>query len=358
LNINTRIAAFSYGGRKAMGLNFELERLAIHYVDIKSKQIRYATGEQDVEALDSAITSFFSELLAEVWNAPDTGAIESARFMGQSVTQQCVIDILAGKNDFFETSKTLAHQLYQKTHTNASPGLLAVVRFVNHGTTYVALLKIRYKDESFVRALGAALTQLQVEHVQNMLLKEIQKGAISPHPTKDDYDLKIVDKVAREEPAKYFRDFLGCKSKQSDTHQTKKLLHVIEKYGETKELPTKRERLPRIVKTLVEKGVDITTDGVIEAVLEHRVFGSSFDADDFRKHVEADLGPIDIPIGVFTDRSKTTKRKYSVTFSDPRYVGLTISGPHEIVEKIISIEGERVIFRIQTTKEGYKAEYG
>ncbi len=344
-----------------MPTSFKLERLAIHYVDRKIDQLRFADGEQDLSALDVTITSFFIELLAKVWNALEQGSTSSARFANQSVTQQQVTNVLAGKTDFFEASKELAKHLYHKTPKTASPGLLATIRFTNQsGCSYIGLLKIRYKDESFVRALGSALTQLRVEHVQNMLFKEIQKGAISPHPSKRGYDMKIIDEQIDEAP-KYFKEFLGCKAKPSDAHQTKKLLPCIVQYGEKRELHTKRQKFSHLITSLLEKDVDINSENLTEAIQQQNIFGTKFDPDDFKRFIqqESDIGEIDIPIDEFRYRGTTDRsiRKIKATFTDPTLAGLTISGSSEVFGRIMKADGDKYIFHIETTKEGYKEEY-
>ena len=55
------------------------------------------------------------------------------------------------------------------------PGLLAVALIeLDGGNPYVAPLKIRYRDVSFVRIIEDAPTQLRLKQIDNILLSEIQ----------------------------------------------------------------------------------------------------------------------------------------------------------------------------------------
>jgi hypothetical protein len=354
-----------------MSLNLELSQLAVHYVDRSSPGPVYAPSEQDVEALHPTIVEFLLELVSKVWNAEDRGSTRSAHFetddhegVGPSLAKQYVDTIIQAEDGFFSISKDLAQHLYEQSPGTASPGLLAVVRLVkpDDGAILVALLKIRHKDESFVRVLGEALTQLKVEQVNNMLLQDIQKGAIIPHPHRDDYDLKLIDKVADNEPAKYFAEgFLGCRTKKSDEHQVKKLLPELRRYAREKDLPVMSERLPRVIADLQARETNVTTRVITEVVQENEVFGPDFQPDDLETYInqESDLGPVDIPPGRFVGRGKTgrTRRKITYTFRDPRFRGMTIGGPPEVLENVLSIEGDTVTFFLQTTRDGFDVRY-
>ena len=352
--------------------NLELNRLAIHYVDRNSGSLECAPGEQDVEALDSTITDFLLALVSEVWNAREAGSTRSGHFvpdddegLGTSVAKQCVATIIHEEDGFFDASIDLAQHLYQQSPGTASPGLLAVMRLVQSadGAIIVALLKIRHKDESFVKVLEQALTQLEVEQVENMLLPDIQKGAIIPHPHRGDYDLKVVDKQATDDPARYFtEDFLGCLTKKSDEHQVKELLPELRRYGWERDLPMLSERLPRIVAALQERETNVTTETITEVVQENEVFGPDFQPDDLETYInqESDLGPVDIPLERFVGRGKTgrIRRQITYAFRDPQFRGVSISGSPEILENILSVEGDTVTFFLQTTKDGFDVRYG
>ncbi len=344
---------------------FKIDRVAIHYVDAKNDRLAFAPQEVDVAKLDPRIGDFFLELVTEVWEEKDAGNVGSARFVLEdnedsegTVVKNCVDQILKSRSDFFSASKKLAKHLYKITPNNAPAGLLAVIRVTHLAdqSSYVALMKIRHKDEDIIKASGRELTQLDVEDIQNRLVKEIQKAAISPHPSKKEYDLKLVDKQVGEQ-TKYFPKFLGCQSKQSDEHQVKRLLPTMETYAENRKIPIKKERLHRVVVTLLSKGDSITTSSITEAVGEIRVFGDNFDQKDFEKYLqqESDIGPVDIPFESFAHSGKTAKAKRNITyrFKGEDYGGLTIKGRPEVFDRIISTERDKVIFRVETTKEGF-----
>jgi 37-kD nucleoid-associated bacterial protein len=351
-----------------MTMDLKLDRLAIHYVDKKSDRLDYAPGEQDVDALDPTISAFLLKLVNVVLDAPETGATRSGRFTpkdtkqtGVPIAQEAVDRILKGKDGFFDTSKRLARHLFDSTPQNASPGILAVVRLIQpNKKVHAAILKIRYKDESFVKVLGEALTHLEVEHVQNMLLQNIQKGAISPHPERDDYDLKVIDQQATDDPAIYFAEsFLGCWTKKSDEHQVKKLLAELQQYGQDKGLAVRTDKLLGVVAELQKADADVTTNRLAKVVQDQRLYGPNFQPDDFKRHIDqSDLGAVDIPAQRFRSRGKSAvPREYIYVFTDPKLKGLTISGPPETLEKILTISGDTATFSIQTTKNGFNVKY-
>lgn len=353
-----------------MSLDLELTRLAIHYVDRKSNRLECAPQEQIVETLSPTIIRFFVNSVSQVWSAEEKSANRSGHFvpdddpsLGPSVVKQHLQNLRQADGRFFNASKELATHLYRQMPGTASAGIIAILQLIRpvDGKTFIAILKVRHKDENFVRVLSQALTQLEVEQVENMLLDDIQKGALIPHPEKDDYDLKLIDKVTTGEPAKYFAEgFLGCSTKKSDEHQVKKLLPELQQYARRRGLPLQREKLPGVIVTLKELETDITTSVVSEVVHEQEIFGADFQPDDFETFInqESDVGPIDIPRERFNGRGKTLiPRSITYKFRDPRYRGVTINGPTEILRDILSMEGDTAIFRIETTANGFDVAY-
>ena len=353
------------------GLRFD--RLAVHYVDKRSRQLEFAPREQDVTALDMTVVTFILDLVSDVWQAEDSGNSRSGRFFGESNAQQqndglamseYIGRIIQGDAQFFDVSKELAQRLYEKAPSNSSPGLMAVLRLIrsNDAKPFVAILKIRYKDESLVKVLGEALTQFEVEIVEKMLLDEIQKGAISPHPYRSEYDVKVIDRQVADDPARYFVEaFLGCSTKKSDEHQIKKLLPELKRYATNRDLPISIDRMPNVVAALQAKDVDIATSTIVEAVSEEGLFGPDFQGEDFVTYIEheSQLGPVDIPKERFSQRGKKRKKSRLVTyiFSDPALQGVAISGPASILSSILHIQGDTARFLIETTKDGYDVKY-
>ena len=240
-----------------MERRFRLNHLVLHYIGFRplepveeggptqEKWQRQADQVQDIAALDDAIEGHLLDLVRDVWDSPDAGAVYSARFdEGFAGTERAlvrgyiadlkeqVLDQEPGdpqaRARFLALSQAIDNRLFECTTLAASPGLLMVADFSlgYTGDRYLALLKIRHTDERFVTILQDSLTNLGVQEVEMMLTKEVLKGIIWPHPARLDYDLKLVDHQARyrHEPALYFAcDFLGCQVKQTDAYQASRL---------------------------------------------------------------------------------------------------------------------------------------
>lgn len=349
--------------------NLVLDRLAIHYVNKKTNAFLPADAEFDLAQTNPRIIDFFADLAREIWEEEDSGSTRSGNFstaMGftaPGLIATCVEVILLNDNRFFATSRQIGEHLFQVTPPSASPGLLAVMR-VRHaasGNPHVALIKVRHKNDKIVKSEHAILTRLEVQDIENLLISEIQKGALLPHPEKTEYHLKIVDKQATDDPARYFSEgFLGSQSKPSDEAQVKGLMQTLTKYGQVRGLPVRPEKRPRLVRALQERQVNVTIPAITEIVQAQGFFGDQFDADDFEKFIEgSELGRVDIPASRFSYRGKEAKkaRNFSFRFRDPKYRGLQISGPTEVMDQIISVQGEQVTFQITTTSDGYYDTY-
>ena len=240
-----------------MAHRFRLNHLVLHYIGFRpvepaeeggptrEKWQRQSHQVQDIAALDEDIRGHLLDLVRDVWDSPDAGAVYSARFddsfagtdralvrgyiaaMKEEVLDQDPGDPQA-RARFLALSKAIDDRLFECTTLAASPGLLMVADFslAYSGDRYLALLKIRHSDERFVTILQDSLTDLGIQQVEMMLTKEVLKGMVWPHPARLDYDLKLVDHQARyrHEPALYFaRDFLGCQVKQTDAYQASRL---------------------------------------------------------------------------------------------------------------------------------------
>lgn len=354
-----------------MSLDLRLNQLAIHYIDKKSQILKLAAEGQGHDELNPTIADFLLRLVGKVWHAADTGSTRSGHFRNgenqapDQLGAKLYIDNILQKQDCFITSsQKLAEHLYQQTPITASPGLLAIMQLIepDKGATYAAILKIRHNDGNFVTLLDEALTNLEVEYVENMLLDDIQKGAIIPHPHKPAYDLKVIDRQAANDPAKYFTEyFLGCVTKKSDEHQVKRLLPELRSYAEARGLSLNIEQLPRLVAALQERETNVTADIITKAIQKQELFGPQFQSDDFKAYVtqESDLGMLDIPGNRFARRGKTgaNPRQLTYHFRDPELRGITISGPPHVLANILHTSGDAVSFHIQTTKEGYDVRY-
>jgi len=352
-----------------MSPDLTILQLAIHYIDKHAENIRYATDAQHGGQLHPTIADFLLALVGKVWFAPDTGSTRSGHFKAEdgphpSLAKPHIAQILHGNDCFFNSSQKLAEHLYQQTPATASPGLLAVLQLgqPDNGQKFVSILKIRHKDENFVKILDDALTQLKVEHINNLLLEDIQKGAVIPHPQRGDYDLKVVDKQAANDPAIYFTDsFLGCIAKKSDEHQIKRLLPELREYAEERGLPFVLEKLPQVVTLLQQCETNITTAILANTVKEQKLYGPDFKLKDFEHYInyKSSLGAVDIPRRHFIKRGKIGKTARNLTyyFHDPEFRGVTISGPPQVLANIFSVSGDTVTFRLNTTRDGYDVRY-
>ncbi len=275
------------------------------------------------------------------------------------------MQIIRDESCFFEASIILARHLYSKSALNASAGLLGVVRLVNPrtGDIKVALLKIQVKNEKFVKLRSTTLTQMTVEDVENLLLEKIQKGAIYPHPERQGYDLKVIDNQTSDETARYFTDgFLGCKSKQSDEHQVKRLLPEIEQFAKQSKIAIPNEKIPKLIVDLRKQKSDISTSLIGRLLVEEGIFEKDNQREEFIDFVESsDLGIIDIPKRSFDTRGtgeRDIPRELEYEFKDPKYRGVKIIGPAEILEQLIKGEGDTITFTINTTSNGFRVNYG
>lgn len=358
-------------------LPLELERIAFHYVDPKQAGPVCSEQELDAAGLAPAIRDFLLGLAGAIWHAPDAGSTRSARFLptpppseapgaasheaGQLTdAHQCLQAMLDDPAEFFPASRQLAVLLHARSHPNASPGVLAVLRLTrpSDGRAFIALAKVRHHDEELVRFVSGDLPRLGVEQVQDVLLKDIQKGALIPHPDKTEYDLKVIDAQSRDDPAAYFTEkFLGCSAKRSDDLQVKKLAPALEKFAQEKELPIKVEKLPQVLQELQQQPENVTPAALAQAAESQELFGEDFASEELVEYlVENRLGDLDIPQEQFQSKKKTVRRVI-YRFLDPQYPGLEISGPPEAFAHILESQGEQITFKVITSPEGFKFGY-
>lgn len=349
-----------------MDVEFRLDRFAYHYVDPRSPEPVYSPAEQDMAAMPEAIQDFLFDLVAEIWDAPDAGSTRSARFaqnherLGDSEARPWIEQALAGGEDFFAATRELAALLHRQSPQSASPGVLGVIRLVpvHDDRPTLALIKIRHRDEAFVHLGEGELPRLEVEQVERILLKDIQKGALAPHPEKSEYDLKVIDSQARDDPAAYFTEkFLGCDSKKSDDLQIKKLVPMLERYARERELPIAVEKVSGVIEGLRQQSENISAPVLAEVVAEQALFGDEFTGEDFTDYVEeSELGELDIPAQEF-QHNRRSPRRLIYRFVDPEYEGLEISGPPEAFSRVMSSKDGVVQFTITVTPDGFQFNY-
>lgn len=354
-----------------MNEQFTIDKLIVHYVDKRADRLVLAPTDEDVTKLDSAVLDFFTDLVKVVWNAEDSGSTRSARFLDAAAdpsaspgAREVVQRLLREDSAFYRGSMDLATALFQKSPGSASPGLLAVLRLTaqTDQRPHLAILKIQHRDASFVSVLEDDPTVLRVEQVANLLQGDIQKAAIIPHPERESYDLKIIDRQATEDPARYFVErFLGCRTKSSDEHQVRRLIPTLATYGRLRNLQVCWEVLPAVFVSLQQGPHDITAPVLAKAVAAHGLYMPVCDPQDLVNFIdmESDLGPLDIPRRRFQTRGRrgTTPRQVTVRFTEPAYRGLTISGPAVLVGQLLKATKNGVMLQIRTSKHGYETAY-
>ncbi|HLO14343.1 MAG TPA: nucleoid-associated protein [Anaerolineales bacterium] len=358
-----------------MDTDITIDRFTVHYIDRSNKRYERAKCVlRDTQAeLNESVSKFLHKLISDVWDAEESGKINSARF--SEPPNDFVAKIVAQMSqplsdaEFLNESIRLSDCLNEKTPGSASPGLFGVFRLVQKPKdkrkkerVYIALLKIQAKNESFIKLKSAAITQMTIGAIKNLLLDKIQKGAIYPHPNKENYDLKVVDKQTPDEPAIYFsKHFLGCEVKRSDDIQVHSLISELESYARTRKLPFSNKNVPGLIKHLITQKHDVTTASLANNLDTLAFFGKDFKKNDFVSFIAKDskLGPLDIPIQYFEEHpgTKPKQRMLGLKFNDPKYLGIEISGPLDLINSLLTFQDGFVTFSIRTNQNGFRIEW-
>lgn len=349
-------------------MTLQIEAIATYFVDKRNNRFDDTSAEKNVGTLPLEVSTFLLKLVEFFWEEEEKKYITSGFFtdetdqeIGVSIAKPYINGILAGTGTFAVHTRNLASHLYQISPRTAAPGLLTILKLYDqtNDVHYVCILKIRYKDESLVKIPNDALTQITVELIENVLLSDVQKGAIIPHPIKADYELKVTDNVG-DDPAQYFTGaFLGCKTKKSDVHQIKNLIPELEELGREKGIRINTEKLPAVIASLQEKEVDVTPDVLAEVASEEGLYESNIDSVAFDNHFRDDVGDsLDIPAASFSSKGKRrTPRAVTIKFVGGEYNGITINGNVQTLKNIIQVEGDRAVLHIETTRDGIRITY-
>ena len=346
-------------------MGIQLLRFAYHFVDKASNYIGYSDKEQDINSLNIAIIDFLETLTTKLWDAPDSGNTVSGQFNhgpSPSRARPLIHGILENPDSLLENSQKLADLLFQVSPANASRGVLAVIycRDTHTDLKYVAVYKIKCEDEQVIKLLsGENLPEITVEEVTNILFKELQKGALIPHPDKHQYDLKVTD-LQSAEPRKYFGStFLGCTTKKSDEHQVKKLVPELVQFAAENEVQVNTERLPAVLAAL-GRGEGNITIPVIEKVVEtEKLFDDNYSREAFTNYAEhsAHLKNFDVEAVKLASKTNGDPRKMKYILRDPELEGVVISGPIEAMQKICTTEDGRVVIQIEVAESDLKIKY-
>ncbi|TAK14590.1 MAG: hypothetical protein EPO32_01505 [Anaerolineae bacterium] len=333
-----------------MAPKFSIHRLAVHYVDRKGNNLELAPTALDIAQLEEEVIQFLKSLMVKVWDAADSKRTVSAVYseIGANVgvfrtEAEAIID---DQPDFYQASVRIARHLYAVTPNQASDGLLVVSRVVvENGPAYLVILKIYKRDESFVRLRSKNLTQITVEDVENLLDAKVQKAAISPHPTKPKFHVKVTDSQLKgidDPPAEYFsKQFLGLVSKKSDDHQVGNLVKHLRAYSPIHDLPYKTENTLPFFERLRAENRNVTSVFAATAAIESRLYGDAqIDRNDLVQFISSEdrLGELDIPQGVLERRTPKNLRNAVITFTDPNLNKIRIVGPVDQLRRILSVD--------------------
>ncbi len=231
-----------------MPIQFDIQSVAIHFVDKEKKKLTLSPSEVDLASYNTedraTILGFLREHLFKAWDAEAAGKTRVATFASGSAVQSAHQTLAANPSPFFQISVALAKSLYQESPLNASPGLLLVLWFVvpDAPRPFLALFKLEpgKRDQVALKSrAGQLLLDLAVEHIQWALPTpdRVLKWALIPHPPtapeEPQFDLKIRDAQSRADPATYFTQrFLGCAARPSTRKQVETAFDVLGKYAE------------------------------------------------------------------------------------------------------------------------------
>ena len=346
-------------------MGIQLLRFAYHFVDKASNYIGYSDKEQDINSLNIAVIDFLETLTTKLWEAEDSGNTVSGQFhhgASPSKARPFIHAILENPDSILDNSKKLSDLLFQVSPVNASRGILAVIYCRNTFTDlkYVAVYKIKCEDEQVIKLLsGEGLPEITVEEVTNILFKELQKGALIPHPDKHHYDLKVTD-LQSAEPRKYFSStFLGCTTKKSDELQVKKLVPELVKFAAENEVQVNTERLPAVLAALGREEGNVTIP-VIEKVVEvEKLFNDNYSRELFTNYAEnsAHLKNFDVESAKLACKTNGDPRRMKYILRDPELAGVVISGPIEAMQKICAVEDGKVTIQIEILESDLKIKF-
>ncbi|MCX6082381.1 MAG: nucleoid-associated protein [Chloroflexi bacterium] len=346
-------------------MGIQLQRFAYHFVDKASNYFSYSENETDISTLNITIVDFLETLTNKLWDAEDSGNTVSGVFnsgVPASRARPLIHAILENPDTILDNSKQLADLLYQVSPTNASRGILVVIlsRDTNTDQRYVAIYKIKCEDEKVIKILsGDNLPEITVEEIRNILFKELQKGALIPHPDKLQYDLKVTD-LQSAEPRKYFgATFLGCTTKKSDELQIKKLVPELVKFAGDNEIQVKTEKIPAVLAALGRTAGNVTIP-IIEKIIEsEKLYDDNYSREAFTNYAEqsSHLKNFDVEATKLVSKKNGEPRKMRYVIRDPELSGIVISGPIDAMQKIRTTNGDKVVIQIEIFESDLKIKF-
>jgi hypothetical protein len=343
----------------------QLKRMAYHFIDKGDNHLVYSEGAIEIDRLDGTILDFLEYLTDKLWDAEDSGNTVSGNFnqgANPSMAQPLIQGILENPETLFENSKKLADLLYQVSPSTASRGILVVIlcRETNSDQNYVAIYKIRCEDEKVIKIIsGGSLPEIAVEEVSNILLKELQKGALIPHPDKQHYDLKVTD-LQSAEPRKYFgTTFLGCTTKKSDELQIKKLVPELIKFATENGLQVETDKIPIVIASLGRTEGNVTIPRIEEAIEAEKLYDDGYSREAFTAYAEqsSHINNFDVEPAKLVSKKNGEPRRIKYVIRHPDWDGIVISGPVEAMRRIRTTEGDFVMIHLEVGEDDLKILY-
>jgi hypothetical protein len=346
-------------------MGIQLKRFAYHFVDKTTNSLIYSENAKDIDTLDGTIMDFLEALTNKLWDAEDSGNTVSGNF-NQGATpsraQPLIHDILESPDTFFDNSKKLAELLFQVSPSTASRGILIVIlcRDTISNQNYVAIYKIKCEDEKVIKMIsGDNLPEITVEEVSNILFKELQKGALIPHPDKQHYDLKVTD-LQSAEPRKYFgTTFLGCTTKKSDEFQIKKLVPELIKFASDSGIQVETDKLPLVIASLGRMEGNVTIPKIEEAIEAEKLYDDGYSREAFTAYAEqsSHINNFDVEPTKLVCKKNGEPRRMKYVIRDPELHGIVISGPIEAMRKIRTTSGDIVMVHMEVGEADLKIMY-
>ncbi|MFL6283687.1 MAG: nucleoid-associated protein [Pyrinomonadaceae bacterium] len=339
---------------------YTVERVALHLVT--AKDFKLAAKEvmpEDYGDTDDAqvIKRFFAGHLDHVWNASEAARTCSAKFTGGSAIRGFYDGLCLKDSDFFQHSCQMARLLHEKARgTRATPGLLLLlwVRVTGEPKKYLVMFKMdpgRADKIALRESNGTALLNLAVQHIEQALPDpgdQVLKWAITPHPNRQAFHLKVRDQEGKTEPARYFMDFLGCERRMSEKKQISTILSMLPEYVEKHHAGLDvKAALPRVMMELEAEPL-ITPEVVISKIKKSGALPNFSEKKFLARLAESDLGDLYV--------SSTALQATKIEYKLPS--GISIKGPRAEMESIVEVTshpGGETEFRIRT--RGYEKKY-
>ena len=319
---------------------YVVEKAALHLIDRTKAGAVCRPNEIDLVALQknadfSVVNQFFSGHLDHVYTAEENQRTRSAVFEDQAVVSQFYKEIAADINRFYPRSCDLAQRLYDVSKKKrTSPGVLLILWFrkATNSTPFLALFKMDPGPSNTISLnqdnSGDLLLDLAIHHFEHSLPDEssrVLKWAITPHPNRSNYNVKVRDEQGGSDTSLYFMEFLGCAARLSEKDQGRALLDILPAYAQTTHPGEDCSEAVQSVLQELEAVPTITPALVFETAQRMNVL-PNFQLDTFQAELAKQKSEdLNIPSTVL----KSAKIEYSLPS------GIVIKGPRATIEHLV-----------------------